>query len=57
MFDDEWINFTNFDGNYENYMKLFDPLIFDQILNSTIEQAAAVLAKITKNVDTLCGGM
>jgi hypothetical protein len=48
MFDDEWINFTNFDGNYENYLKLFDPLIFNEILDSTIAQAAVVLAKITK---------
>lgn len=45
-YEDEWINMTNFNGSYDNYFKLFDPNAFDEILDSTIEQATAVLARI-----------
>ncbi|MCL2546175.1 MAG: PD-(D/E)XK nuclease family protein [Oscillospiraceae bacterium] len=45
-FEDDWINMTNFNGSYENYFKLFDPKTFEEILDSTVKQANAVLAKL-----------
>jgi len=48
VFEGDKINLMDFKGSYENYFKLFDPQTFDEILDSTIEQAAVVLAKITK---------
>ena len=47
-FDDDWINLSNFNGSCDNYLKLFDPDTFNEILNSTLEQASAVLTKIRR---------
>jgi hypothetical protein len=35
-----------FNGNHENYFKLFDPVKFNEIVDSTVSQAQSVLKKL-----------
>jgi len=46
MFDGQRINMVDFNGNYDNYLKLFDPVKFDAIVDSTVAQAKAHLASV-----------
>ena len=45
-FEGKAVDILNRTGEQDNYFKLFDPEKFDAIVNSTIEQALAVFAKL-----------
>jgi hypothetical protein len=45
-FDNKRINLINFNENCETYYELFDPIKFERIVDSTVEQAKAVFAKL-----------
>jgi len=46
MFENEQINLRDFHGSYDNYFKLFDPVKFDEIVDSAVEQAQIVFSKL-----------
>lgn len=45
-YDGSRINLIDFSGNHDNYLKLFDPIKFDMIVDSTVEQARLHIAKL-----------
>jgi len=48
-FEGEQINLINSDDGYANYLKLFDPEKFDEIVDSVVEQARLHFAKLKQS--------
>jgi len=49
MYEGEEIKLINSDGGYGNFVKLFDPEKFDKIVDSAVEQAQLVFARLKQS--------